>query len=71
VLNPNLSPTIHGSMAWTLLLSFIALTLVFVWLLLVRYRIGVLEDWLGSGELDMALRERQAEGLVADPPGVA
>ena len=71
VLNPNLSPTIHGSMAWTLLLSFIALTLVFVWLLLVRYRIGVLEDWLGSGELDMAIRERQAEGLVADPSGVA
>ena len=46
VLNPDLSPTIHGSMAWTLLLSFIALTLVFVWMLLVRYRIGVLEDWL-------------------------
>jgi heme exporter protein C len=64
VLNPNLSPTIHGSMAWTLLLSFVALTLVFVWLLLVRYRIGALEDWLGSGELDMALRERQAEGVA-------
>jgi heme exporter protein C len=63
VLNPNLSPTIHGSMAWTLLLSFVALTLVFLWLLLVRYRIGALEDWLGSGELDMALRERQAEGI--------
>jgi heme exporter protein C len=66
VLNPNLSPTIHGSMAWTLLLSFLALTLVFVWLLLVRYRIGALDDWLGSGELDMALRERQAEGVTTD-----
>jgi hypothetical protein len=53
-------------MAWTLLLSFVALTLVFVWMLLVRYRIGVLEDWLGSGELDVALRERQAEGMVDD-----
>ena len=62
VLNANLSPTIHGSMAWTLLLGFVALTLVFVWMLLVRYRIGVLEDWLGRGELDLALRERQAEG---------
>ena len=41
VLNPDLSPTIHGSMAWTLLLSFISLTLVFVWMLLVRYRIGL------------------------------
>jgi hypothetical protein len=33
-------------------------------MLLVRYRIDVLEDWLGSGELDVALRERQAEGMV-------
>ncbi len=66
VLNPDLSPTIHGSMAWTLLLSFIALTLVFVWMLLVRYRIGVLEDWLGSSELDVAVRERQAEGITDD-----
>ena len=66
VLNPNLSPTIHGSMAWTLLLGFVALTLVFVWMLLVRYRIGVLEDWLGSSELDVALRERQGEGMASD-----
>jgi heme exporter protein C len=66
VLNSNLSPTIHGSMAWTLLLGFVAVTLVFVWMLLVRYRIGVLEDFLGTGELDVALRERQAEGSVAD-----
>jgi heme exporter protein C len=66
VLNANLSPTIHGSMAWTLLLGFVALTLVFVWMLLVRYRIGVLEDWLGTGELDVALRERQAEGAAID-----
>ncbi len=65
VLNPDLTPTIHGSMAWTLLLSFIALTLVFVWMLLVRYRIGVLEDWLGSSELEVALRERQGEGMAS------
>jgi heme exporter protein C len=68
VLNANLSPTIHGSMAWTLLLGFVALTLVFVWMLLVRYRIGVLEDFLGSGELDVALRERQAEGVTSGRP---
>ena len=64
VINPDLSPTIHGSMAWTLLVSFIALTLVFVWMLLVRYRIGVLEDWLGGSELEVALRERQGEGMA-------
>ncbi len=65
VLNANLSPTIHGSMAWTLLLGFVALTLVFVWMLLVRYRIGALEDWLAANELDLALVERQAEGAPA------
>jgi len=71
VLNANLSPTIHGSMAWTLLLGFVALTLVFVWMLLVRYRIGALEDWLAANELDLALAERQAEGgpPPAAPPG--
>ena len=62
VLNPDLSPTIHGSMAWTLLLGFVALTLAFVWMLVVRYRIGVLEDWLDANELELALAERQAEG---------
>jgi heme exporter protein C len=72
VLNANLSPQIHGSMAWTLLLGFVALTLVFVWMLLVRYRIGVLEDWLGANELDLALAERQSEGTApADGGSIA
>ena len=70
VLNANLSPKIHGSMEWTLLLGFVALTLVFVWMLLVRYRIGVLEDWLGANELDLALAERHSEG-TAHPDGPA
>jgi hypothetical protein len=35
-------------------------------MLLVRYRIGVLEDWLGSSELDVALVERRAEGTPVD-----
>ena len=70
VLNANLSPQIHGSMAWTLLLGFVSLTLVFVWMLLVRYRIGALEDWLAANELDLALTERQAEGTpsAGGPP---
>ncbi len=62
VLNPGLTLKIHGSMAWTLLLGFVALTLAFVWMLLVRYRIGVLEDWLDANELDVALAERRSEG---------
>ena len=64
VLNPGLTLKIHGSMAWTLLLGFVALTLAFVWMLLVRYRIGVLEDWLAANELDLALVERQSEGAL-------
>jgi heme exporter protein C len=66
VLNANLSPTIHGIMAWTLLLGFVAMTLVFFWMLLVRYRIQVLSERLEGVELDLALQERWAEG--AAPP---
>ena len=68
VLNANLSPQIHGSMAWTLLLGFLSLTLVFVWMLLVRYRIGVLEDWLAANELDLAVAERRSEGVAVGGP---
>ena len=77
VLNAGLNLKIHGSMAWTLLLGFVALTLVFVWMLLVRYRVGALEDWLAANELDLALAERRSEGAEdrggapADPVGVA
>ncbi|MGH9044648.1 MAG: cytochrome c biogenesis protein CcsA [Acidimicrobiales bacterium] len=61
VLNSDLSPTIHGSMAWTLLLGFVAFTLDFVWLVTVRYRMEVLSDHLGTDELERALAERRAE----------
>jgi len=62
VLNANLSPTIHGSMAWTLLLGFVALSLVFVWMVAVRYRIEVLSDRTGAEQLEVSLAERRAEG---------
>jgi len=61
-LNANLSPTIHGVMAWTLLLGFVSFTLAFAWMLTVRYRIQVLSDRLEGADLDMALRERWSEG---------
>ncbi len=62
VLNANLSPTIHGSMAWTLLLGFVALTLVFIWMVGVRYRIEALSDQVGDEDLEVSLAERRAEG---------
>jgi heme exporter protein C len=70
VLNADLSPTIHGSMAWTLLLGFVALTLVFVWMVGVRYRIEVLADRTGTEELEVSLAERWAEAEMPPPPAV-
>ncbi len=69
VLTPDLRTKIHGSMAWTLLLGVVALTLVFVWMMLVRYRIGALEDWTEGRALDAALAERRAEDGRADDTG--
>ncbi|MGH9091416.1 MAG: cytochrome c biogenesis protein CcsA, partial [Acidimicrobiales bacterium] len=65
VLDPTLTVKIHGSMAWTLLLGFVAMTLVFVWMVAVRYRIEVLRDREGTEELEISLAERRAEGELA------
>lgn len=65
VLNANLSPTIHGSMAWTLLLGFVAFTLLFFWMLLLRYRAQVLSEALEGAELRVALHERWSEDAPA------
>ena len=76
VLNPGLTLKVHGSMAWTMALGFVAMTLVFVWMVLVRYRIEVLSDRVGDEELEVSLSERWAEGeadlgagLAAGTPG--
>ena len=63
VLNPNLSPTIHGSMAWTLLLSFVAFTLLFLWMVITRYRIETLREEGEDVELADAIVSRRAEGV--------
>jgi len=48
-------------MAWTLLLGFVAITLAFIWMVAVRYRIEVLRDEIGEEELEVSLAERRAE----------
>ncbi len=68
VLNPGLTLKVHGSMAWTMGLGFLAMTLVFVWMVLVRYRVEVLSDRIGDGELEVSLSERWAEGVVENDP---
>lgn len=52
---------IHGSMAWTLLLSFVSFTLVYVWLVARRYRLFVLAEREDDEGLAQALAERRAE----------
>jgi heme exporter protein C len=62
VLNADLSPKVHGAMAWTLLLGFVSITLLFTWMVAQRYRIATLADAAGEDEMTQALAERWAEG---------
>jgi heme exporter protein C len=75
VLDPGFHLHVHGSMAWTFLLGFIAFSLIFVWLLGVRYRIEVLQDQVGDQELEVSLSERWSEAGelagVGSTPGPA
>jgi heme exporter protein C len=61
ILDPGFELHVHGLMLWTMLLSFIAFSSIFVWLLAVRYRIEVLEDAVGDQELEVSLAERWSE----------
>jgi len=54
---------VHGSMLWTLLVSFVAFTLWFFWLLRLRYRLEERRDALRQSTLDEALAQRQREGV--------
>jgi heme exporter protein C len=53
---------IHGSMAWTLLLSFVAFTLAYAWLVRARYRLEQTRDAQADRRLDEALAQRRREG---------
>lgn len=58
VLNASLSPKIHGEMALTLLLGFIAFTVAFVWMLLLRVDIAQREFISERRSIDAAVRDR-------------
>lgn len=52
---------VHGSMAWTLLLSFVVFALAFIWLVVHRYRLSVLSTRESDESLAIALAERRGE----------
>jgi len=54
---------IHGSMLWTLLLSFVAMTVVFAWMVRRRYELAVRESAVADAALHEAVLERRAEGV--------
>ena len=56
---------IHGSMAWTMLLSFIGFSALFAWMVLLRYRIEVNLSTDQDLALEDALAERRAEGVTS------
>ena len=69
VFNPELNPTIQGTMAWALLSGVVAFTLVFLYLLERRYRLAVMEDRLEERLLEAAIAERRAEARPAEVSG--
>ncbi|MGH9062839.1 MAG: cytochrome c biogenesis protein CcsA [Acidimicrobiales bacterium] len=65
VLDPEKQVHVHGSMAWTLLIGFVAFTLAYGWLLAHRYRVAALEDRMEDEGLALAIEERLAEAAPA------
>ncbi|MEI8126759.1 MAG: cytochrome c biogenesis protein CcsA [Actinomycetota bacterium] len=63
VFNPGLKLKVHGIMAETMLLSFVAFTLVFAWLVRERYRFGMTRVQRQDEVLAEAVANRQQEGI--------
>ncbi|HVC24171.1 MAG TPA: cytochrome c biogenesis protein CcsA [Acidimicrobiales bacterium] len=62
--NPvNGKTAIHGSMAWTLLLSFVAFSLAYLWLVVHRCRLAVLVEREESEGLQLAIEQRRSEAV--------
>lgn len=59
-----LDPTIEGTMLFTLMLGIVVFSLLFVWLLIHRFRVGWLEERVRATGIDHALTLRRAEAGV-------
>ena len=55
---------IEGLMLFSFVLGLVSFALVYVWLLVHRFRLAWLEDQLEATSLDVAIAERRAEALV-------
>jgi len=60
---------LDGSYVAVMLLGFCAMTLVYGWLVVHRYRVEALEERLEAEGLDVALEERWAEAPAVPQPG--
>lgn len=65
LLSNGLGAKIEGLMLFSLFIGFIAIGLVFVWLLIHRFRVAWLEDQVDEAGLDLAIAERRAEGAAS------
>ena len=63
-----LQPKIHDQMASTLIVALVVVAVLFVWLLIHRWRLVWLEEQLDAHELDRAIAERRAEAAPAAAP---
>jgi heme exporter protein C len=61
-----LDPTIEGDMLVALMVGFLAMGLVFTWLLMHRFRVAWLEQQADRVDLDAALSARRAEASTPD-----
>jgi heme exporter protein C len=64
-------PTIDGSMLTALMVGFLALGLVFAWLMVHRFRVAWLEQQADRFDLDEALALRRAEATTPAPTDAA
>ena len=55
---------LDGSYTSVMLLGFVAMTLVYGWLVVHRYRVEAAEERLETDVLELALEDRRAEGVV-------
>lgn len=59
-----LDSKIEGLMLFSLFTGFIAIGLVFVWMMIHRFRVAWLTEQVADADLDTAIAERRAEGVA-------